>query len=110
MSSDTTTTGGGQTPAAVAGGQPTDAAAASEHTEHEMVGWTIDIPDHPQRTDSPAFVAARAFAQKIMATLTTATDQPYGPGPWQMHHGGSLWTYDDHGWFLVLNTLGSEWS
>ena len=97
MTSDTTTTDGG-------------AAAAHEHSEHEMVGWTINIPDHPQRTDSPAFVAARAFAQKIMATLTTATNQPYGPGPWQMHHGGSLWTYDDHGWFLVLNTLGSEWS
>ena len=45
--------------------------------------------------------------QKIMATLT---DYPYGPGPWQMHHGGSLWTYDDNGWFLVKNSVGSEWA
>jgi uncharacterized protein DUF6424 len=77
------------------------------HTEHEDVPWTIDIPDHAERTDSPTFVAARTFAQKIMATLHGA---PFGPGPWQMHHGGSLWTFDDQGWFLVLNTLGSEWS
>src|ERR1051325_6382100 len=79
------------------------------HTEHEDVPWTIDIPDHAERTDSPTFVAARSFAQKIMATLRGPA-APFGPGPWQMHHGGSLWTYDDHGWFLVLNTLGSEWS
>ena len=79
------------------------------HTEHEAVPWTIDIPDHAERTDSPTFVAARSFAQKIMATLQGAA-APFGPGPWQMHHGGSLWTYDDKGWFLVLNTLGSEWS
>jgi hypothetical protein len=78
------------------------------HTEHEDDPWTINIPDHAQRTDSPTFVLARSVAHKIMATLKTT---PYGPGPWQMHHGGSLWTYDDqHGWFLVLNTLGSEWS
>jgi hypothetical protein len=79
------------------------------HTEHEDDPWTINIPDHAERTDSPTFVAARTFADKIMATLGPRT--PYGPGPWQMHHGGSLWTYSDqHGWFLVLNTLGSEWS
>ncbi|HEX8969267.1 MAG TPA: DUF6424 family protein [Chloroflexota bacterium] len=93
--------------------EPGTAAATSpssssdQHTEHEQVGWTINIPDHAERTDSPAFVAARSFAQKIMATLKTA---PYGPGPWQMHHGGSLWTFDDQGWFLVINTLGAEWS
>jgi hypothetical protein len=42
--------------------------------------------------------------------MTTLKEGPYGPGPWQMHYGGSLWTYGDEGWFLVLNTLGSEWS
>jgi hypothetical protein len=77
------------------------------HTEHEDDPWTIDIPDHAQRTDSPTFVAARTFANQIAATMKSA---PYGPGPWQMHHGGSLWTYDDQGWFLVLNNTGSEWS
>jgi hypothetical protein len=77
------------------------------HTEHEDDPWSINIPDHAERTDSPTFVAARAFAHKIIATLGSA---PYGPGPWHMHHGGSLWTFDDQGWFLVLNTLGAEWS
>jgi len=80
----------------------------ASHTESESDPWNINIPDHPSRTDSPTFVAARAFAQTIMATLKVPF--PYGPGAWQMHHGGSLWTYDDHGWFLVLNTIGSEWS
>jgi Family of unknown function (DUF6424) len=78
------------------------------HTESEDHPWVISIPDHPKRTDSPSFVAARSFAHRIMATL--GNDLPYGPGPWQMHHGGSLWTFDDQGWFLVLSTLGSEWS
>jgi hypothetical protein len=78
------------------------------HTEAEDDPWKISIPDHPQRSDSPAFIAARSFAHRIMATLHDP--YPYGPGAWQMHHGGSLWTYDGTGWFLVLNTLGSEWS
>jgi hypothetical protein len=78
------------------------------HSEAEDNPWTINIPDHPARADSPTFVAARAFAHQIMKTLNDP--YPYGPGTWQMHHGGSLWTYDDQGWFLVLNTLGSEWS
>jgi hypothetical protein len=82
--------------------------ATGTHTEAEDDPWKINIPDHPQRTDSPAFIAARAFAHRIMDTLKEP--YPYGPGPWQMHHGGSLWTYDGQGWFLVLNTLGSEWS
>lgn len=77
------------------------------HTEAEDDPWKINIPDHPARADSPAFIAAKNLAHAIMATLD---GDPYGPGPWQMHHGGSLWTFDDRGWFLVLNTLGSEWS
>src|SRR5712691_2177559 len=88
-------------------GSPARPSAAGTHTESENVPWIISIPDHPKRTDSPAFIAARAFAHKILDTLEGL---PYGPGPCQMHHGGSLWTHDDQGWFLVLNTLGSEWS
>ena len=80
---------------------------AAIHTEAEDDPWKINIPDHPARADSPAFLAAKDVAHKIVATLK---DDPYGPGPWQMHHGGSLWTFDGKGWFLVLNTLGSEWS
>lgn len=79
-----------------------------EHVEREGHTWAVDIPDHPERTDSPAFRAAKATAHKILGTL--AGREPYGPGPWQMHHGGSLWTNDGHGWFLVVSTLGIEWS
>ena len=86
---------------------PPAAAPGGQHTEHEDDPWTINIPDHAERTDSPTFVAARGFAHKIMDTLNA---WPYDRGPWQMHHGGSLWTFDDNGWFLVTNTLGSEWS
>jgi hypothetical protein len=28
----------------------------------------------------------------------------------QMHHGGSLWLFDDTGWFMVQNEAGIEWS
>jgi hypothetical protein len=91
-----------------ADGSPAPAVAGGTHTEREDDPWVIKIPDHPQRTDSPTFVAARSFAHRIMDTL--GANLPYGPGPCQMHHGGSLWTFDDRGWFLVLNTLGSEWS
>jgi Family of unknown function (DUF6424) len=84
-----------------------DQERSGSHTQREHHPWTISIPDHPARADTASFAAARRFAQKIMATLK---DYPYGPGPWQMHHGGSLWTYDDDGWFLVRNSVGSEWA
>lgn len=77
------------------------------HIEREDHGWAIDIPDHPQRADSPEFRASKRTVHLILGTLD---EQPYGPGPWQMHHGGSLWTYDGHRWFLVLSTIGIEWS
>lgn len=77
------------------------------HVEAEDNPWKISIPDHPDRAESPAFRAAKNLAHAILETME---GEPYGPGPWQMHHGGSLWTCDDDGWFLVLNTLGSEWS
>ena len=70
------------------------------HTQEEDVPWEINIPDHPDRSDSAAFVAAKTLARKIMGTLQGG---PYGPGPWQMHHGGSLWTFDGQGWFLAFH-------
>ena len=86
---------------------PPAAAPGGQHTEHEDDPWTINIPDHAERTDSPTFVAARGFAHKIMDTLTA---WPYDRGPWQMHHGGSLWTFDDNGWFLVTHSqLARVW-
>lgn len=77
------------------------------HIEHESHPWSIAIPDHPERTESPEFHAAKAAAHRILASLD---GYPYGPGPWQMHHGGSLWTYDGSRWFLMLSTVGIEWS
>jgi len=34
----------------------------------------------------------------------------YGSGPYQDHHGGSLWLKDAGGWFMVRNLAGIEWS
>jgi len=31
-------------------------------------------------------------------------------GPVQAHHAGSLWCFDGHEWFLLLNVAGVEWS
>jgi len=41
---------------------------------------------------------------------TTPGSEPFDAGPWQMHHGGSLWVFDDSGWTLFINTVGIEWS
>ena len=78
-----------------------------EHTEHEDHPWTIEIPDHPKRADSPTYVASR----KALAQITKeAQDFFLGSGPYQDHHGGGLWLKDDEGWFLVKNLAGIEWS
>jgi hypothetical protein len=73
------------------------------------VGETLteNVEGHAARTDSPQFVAARATAHKIVATLNP---NPYGPAPIQAHHGGSLWLYDGKAWRIVLNWAGIEWS
>lgn len=68
---------------------------------------TINVDGHPERTDSPEFLHAKAAAHKIIASLQGVFQ---GDGPYQMHHGGSLWLHDAHGWFLVLNEAGMEWS
>jgi hypothetical protein len=77
------------------------------HVESESNPWSINIPDHAQRADSPEFQHAKDVAHKIMATIS----QPWHrPGPWQMHHGGSLWVFDGKDWHLYLNDAGIEWS
>jgi len=76
------------------------------HTEHEDHPWTIEIPDHPQRTDSPAYLLAR----KIMNSIAPAKNWFLGAEPYQDHHGGGLWLKDGEGWFLVKNLAGLEWS
>jgi len=77
------------------------------HTESETHGWTIDVPNHPTRQDSPEYVAAR---QKMNEIAGQATGLIYGPGPFQDHHGGALWLQDAQGWFMVRNLAGIEWS
>lgn len=78
------------------------------HTRGETKPWKIRIPDHAGREESSAFRAAKKVAKKIVATMPGS--EPFGPGPWQMHHGGSLWVFDDNGWALFINTVGIEWS
>lgn len=82
------------------------------HTEHEDHPWTIQIPDHPKRTDSPTYVVSRKLmnaicseANGVMASFFFGEARPF-----QDHHGGGLWVKDDQGWFLLKNLSGMEWS
>lgn len=79
-----------------------------EHTEHEVHPWTINIPDHPKRTDTPTYVASR----KLMNALVKEVQEFYlgDKGPYQDHHGGGLWIKDADGWFIIKNLAGMEWS
>lgn len=77
------------------------------HHEHENDPWTIDVVDHAPRTESPEYVASRKLMQKIIATLD---DWVLGKGPYQDHHGGSVWVKDDDGWLFTQLPLGIEWS
>jgi hypothetical protein len=79
------------------------------HEEHENYPWGIRLVDHPGRFTSPEFRAAKKVAQKILADVDPA-DLPYGPGPWEMHHGGSLHVKTAHGWRLYRARIGIEWS
>jgi len=79
----------------------------ASHREQETNPWAINIPDHAQRLDSIEFRRAKATADRIIKTIKAPW---HGPGPWQMHHGGSLWVFDDQGWHLYLNDAGIEWS
>lgn len=78
-----------------------------EHTEHEDKPWTVEIPDHPRREDSPEYVASRKRMNQIARTVPGFF---YGAPPYQDHHGGGLWLKDEDGWFLVRNLAGIEWS
>ena len=83
--------------------------AMQMHHEHEENPWTINIPDHPARRDSPGFRAAKKLTHTILTTLGVDANF-FGIGNVQMHHGGSLWLFDDTGWFMVQNEAGIEWS
>jgi hypothetical protein len=77
------------------------------HSESETHPWSIQVPNHPVRSDSPEYVAARKKMNEIAAG---AAGLVYGSAPFQDHHGGALWLKDDQGWFLVRNLAGIEWS
>jgi hypothetical protein len=77
------------------------------HDVTETHTWSVNVPDHPQRADSPEYVAAKNKMNEIAAQ---APDLIYGAGPFQDHHGGALWLKDSQGWFMVRNLAGIEWS
>ena len=77
------------------------------HSESETHPWTVNVPDHPVRQDSPEYVAARTKMNELAAQ---APGLIYGPGPFEDHHGGALWLRDATGWFMVRNLAGVEWS
>lgn len=81
---------------------------AGTHRRKESHPWEINIPDHAGRQQSSTFRNAKDLARDIMATLEGK--EPFGPKPWQMHHGGSLWVFSEGEWRLFLNTVGIEWS
>jgi Family of unknown function (DUF6424) len=89
------------------------AAKSDVSIEHQIkVGQTLveNIEGHAARTDSPEFVAARRTLHKIIGSLKP---NPFGSGPIQAHHGGSIWLHagaGDNDWHLVLNWAGIEWS
>ena len=86
---------------------PAPVDPTQDHQEHEDEPWTINIPGHPQRSDSPEYVQSRQ-AMNDMAGHVSALI--YGPPPYEDHHGGGLWLKDDQGWFLARNLAGMEWS
>jgi hypothetical protein len=84
-----------------------DVTAQQTHTEEETDPWTINVGDHPQRADSPAYTRSRALMSKLVQQV-----QPWflGDPPYQDHHGGGIWVKDDSGWMLLLGLAGVEWS
>ncbi len=80
---------------------------APVHSESETHPWRIDIPDHPPRAESAEYRAARARMNEMAGQSAGLI---YGSGPYQDHHGGSLWLKDTRGWFMARNLVGIEWS
>jgi hypothetical protein len=84
-------------------------ALATTHTSSDDQPWTINVPDHAARKESAGFRASKKLAKAILATLDV-DERFFGTDTIQMHHGGSLWLFDDDGWFMVQNEAGIEWS
>jgi Family of unknown function (DUF6424) len=86
--------------------QPTPDSGQA-HTEHDDQPWTINLPGHPTRSDSPEYVHARTAMNNMAGGVAGLM---YGQAPYDDHHGGGLWLKDARGWFLVRNLVGMEWS
>jgi hypothetical protein len=86
---------------------PAPAGPTQNHQEHEDQPWTINIPGHAQRTDSPEYVHSRQAMNDMAGHVSSLL---YGQPPYEDHHGGGLWLKDAQGWFLVRNLVGMEWS
>ncbi|SDO92183.1 hypothetical protein SAMN04487981_114213 [Streptomyces sp. cf386] len=73
--------------------------------------WEIQVVKHPTRKESSHFRAAKNAAKKILAALESESgERPYGPRPWEWHHGGSLWVRSESGWRMYRARVGIEWS
>ncbi|MFH0518969.1 DUF6424 family protein [Streptomyces sp. M41] len=80
-------------------------------TRKENHPWEIQVVKHPKREESSHFRAAKKTAKKILGEIAADGDElPYGAGPWEMHHGGSLWVRADSGWRMYRARVGIEWS
>lgn len=82
-------------------------AQKAVHPESENYAWTMEVSNHPARTDSPGYRRSR----KLMIKLVDLS-QPWflGDAPYQDHHGGGIWVKDAQGWFLITGMAGIEWS
>ncbi|CUR57627.1 hypothetical protein NOCA2430006 [metagenome] len=78
-----------------------------DHHRTEELRWTIVVAEHPPRTESSGYRASRTLMGKIIATVP---EWMMGEGPYQDHHGGSIWVKDAEGWLCLLQPLGIEWS
>lgn len=79
------------------------------HAISEDNPWSVYIRDHPSRRESRWFRHAKQTTHRILATLDADT-YPYGPGPWELHHAGSIWVRGARTWLLVRARVGIEWS
>jgi hypothetical protein len=77
------------------------------HPEHEDFPWTIAVVDHAPRKETAEYIASRKLMHQI---IDQVPDWVLAPGPYEDHHGGSLWVKDDQGWLLMQLPLGIEWS
>lgn len=84
--------------------------AGALHQEREDHPWSINIPEHQPRTDSPLYVKSRALLKTIVSQATDITSFLGGDPSYEDHHGGGFWVMDDTGWLFIKNLAGMEWS